>query len=145
MAGRIYPFPFRTRKSSAPAPMILPIGGKVGRRRLFLFSFCAPPLEGLFFALRAALVFPLLCLAGAHAEAAVFGFPGFMPLWGEKSSMRPSLLLLLRLALLLPAAFDGMACLGIPVRAGWRFLTSSPLSCSCAVPAGSLPVPAGLS
>ena len=76
MAGRIYPFPFRTRKSSAPAPMILPIGGKVGRRRLFLFSFCAPPLEGLFFAPGASLpgparcsVFPLLCRAGAHAEA----------------------------------------------------------------------------
>ena len=32
-----YPFPFRTRKSSTPSPMILPKGGKVGRCQLF---FC---------------------------------------------------------------------------------------------------------
>lgn len=51
MAGRIYPFPFRTRKSSAPAPMILPTGGKVGRRRLFsFFSVCPLHWRGLFFA-----------------------------------------------------------------------------------------------
>ena len=45
MAGRKYPFPFRTRKSSAPAPMILPTGGKVGRRRLFLFFSMRAPLS----------------------------------------------------------------------------------------------------
>ena len=43
MAGRIYPFPFRTRKSSAPAPMVLPLGGRVGRRRLFLFFLLCGP------------------------------------------------------------------------------------------------------
>ena len=35
IAERQYPFPFRTRKSSSPAPMILPCGGKVGSCRLF--------------------------------------------------------------------------------------------------------------
>ena len=128
MAGRIYPFPFRTRKSSAPAPMILPTGGKVGRRRLFLFSFCAPPLEGLFFFLPRAL--PCLALRAAQPFLS-FGSPG-LTRW-------------LPLIYCCPAAFGGMACPRISVRAGRRFLASSPLSCSCAVPAGLLPVPAGLS
>ena len=33
-----YPFPFRTRKSSPPAPMVLPSGGRVGRRQTFFVS-----------------------------------------------------------------------------------------------------------
>lgn len=50
-----YPFPFRTRKSSTPSPMILPKGGKVGRCQLF---FCLTKRRGshdprrFFFALR---------------------------------------------------------------------------------------------
>ena len=36
VAGRVHPFPFRTRKLSSPAPMVLPgqLGGRVGRRRV---------------------------------------------------------------------------------------------------------------
>lgn len=37
-----YPFPFRTRKSSTPSPMILPFGGKVGRCQLFFCTFQIP-------------------------------------------------------------------------------------------------------
>ncbi len=38
MTKRIYPFPFRTRKSSSSVPMILLYGGKVGRCQLFYFK-----------------------------------------------------------------------------------------------------------
>ena len=38
MAEGSHPFPFRTRKLSPPAPMVLPSGGRVGRRQAF---FCA--------------------------------------------------------------------------------------------------------
>ena len=37
VAEGFHPFPFRTRKLSPPAPMVLPIGGRVGRRQAF---FC---------------------------------------------------------------------------------------------------------
>ena len=35
---RPHPFPFRTRKLSSLTPMVLPFGGRVGRRRAFSFS-----------------------------------------------------------------------------------------------------------
>ena len=38
-----HPFPFRTRKLSPPTPMVLPFGGRVGRRQVFLFSRPAMP------------------------------------------------------------------------------------------------------
>ena len=36
IAEGTHPFPFRTRKLSPPAPMVLPNGGRVGRRQAFL-------------------------------------------------------------------------------------------------------------
>ena len=33
-----HPFPFRTRKLSPPAPMVLPFGGRVGRCRAFFVT-----------------------------------------------------------------------------------------------------------
>ena len=39
MAEGIHPFPFRTRKLSPPAPMVLPFGGRVGRRQVFFCVF----------------------------------------------------------------------------------------------------------
>lgn len=46
-SGGVHLFPFRTEKLSPPAPMILPKGGKVGRRQFFK----NPVLTGFFFAL----------------------------------------------------------------------------------------------
>ena len=48
-----YPFPFRTRKSSTPSPMILPKGGKVGRCQLFFVHSTAPVTRAPFFFARA--------------------------------------------------------------------------------------------
>ncbi len=33
-----HPFPFRTRKLSPSAPMVLPYGGRVGRRQTFFYA-----------------------------------------------------------------------------------------------------------
>ena len=43
VAEGFHPFPFRTRKLSPPAPMVLPIGGRVGRRQAFFLSIGTPP------------------------------------------------------------------------------------------------------
>ena len=49
--GRIHPIPFRTRKLSSPSPMILPVGGKVGRCGLFFAHFIRPYSGRIFFCL----------------------------------------------------------------------------------------------
>ena len=45
IAEGFHPFPFRTRKLSPPAPMVLPIGGRVGRRQTFFCVLTTPPVS----------------------------------------------------------------------------------------------------
>ena len=158
MAGRTYPFPFRTRKSSAPAPMILPTGGKVGRRRLSSFSLYVPSIGGDFLlpggrqpvCLRirnpqaSGAFFPFLALvsfppAGIACCFPDFAFPcfSFYAVDGRKISMCSPSLVFYKLATNF-CPFDRMACSMLFVRAVWRFRPLSPffyfpLSC-CLLP-----------
>ena len=43
VAEGFHPFPSRTRKLSPHAPMVLPTGGRVGRRQAFFLSIGIPP------------------------------------------------------------------------------------------------------